>query len=273
MSKTNIIAEIGINHNGDIEIAKKLINIAAFAGCDYVKFQKREPDICVPDEQKSIIKETPWGKMTYLDYKKKIEFGKDEYEEIANYSNSVGIKWFASVWDKPSVDFCSNMTGIGKIPSALINDVELIAYARSKFDTLLLSTGMSTENEIEKAFKICKPDVIFHTNSTYPSPIQELNLNYIKWLKEKYQNTQIGYSGHEFGLVTTYAAVALGASWIERHVTLDREMWGSDQKSSVEPTGVIKLVNGIRSIELSLGKSEPRVLLESEKIKKNSLRK
>lgn len=273
MQKTNIISEIGINHNGDIDLAKKLITISAFAGCDYVKFQKREPDICVPDSQKSLIRQTPWGEMTYLDYKKKLEFGLYEYEQISDYCQTLGIKWFSSVWDIPSVDFCSKMTKIGKIPSALINDIELVSYARSKFETLLISTGMSTEEEIENAVRAGNPDVIFHTNSTYPSPINELNLNYIKWLKEKYPNSQIGYSGHEFGLVTTFAAVALGATWIERHVTLDREMWGSDQKSSVEPTGIIKLVTGIRSIEESLGDFAPRKLLASEMKKRDSLRK
>ena len=273
MQKTNIIAEIGINHNGDIETAKRLIMISAFAGCDYVKFLKREPDICVPDSQKSLIRQTPWGEMTYLNYKKKLEFGLYEYEQIAEYAESLRIKWFASVWDIPSVDFCSKMTKIGKIPSALINDIELVSYARSKFDTLLISTGMSTENEIEDAVTAGKPDVIFHTNSTYPSPINELNLKYISWLKKKYPTTQVGYSGHEFGLVTTFASVALGAQWIERHVTLDREMWGSDQKSSIEPSGLIKLVKGIRDIETSLGEEGPRKVLQSEASKLLSLRK
>lgn len=275
MKHTNIIAEIGINHNGDISIAKKLIDMASMAGCDYVKFQKRTPDICIPDSQKLLIRDTPWGKMSYLDYKKKIEFEEFEYLEINEHCKRLGIKWFASVWDMPSVDFCSARSEIGKIPSALITDLDLVKYARSKFDILLMSTGMSTEEEIEAAISAGNPDVVFHTNSTYPSPVSELNLNYIKWLSKKYPNIQIGYSGHEFGLVSTFAAVSIGATWIERHVTLDREMWGSDQKSSVEPAGIIKLVKGIRDIEKSLGPSElgPRILYESELSKKMSLRK
>lgn len=273
MQRTKVIAEIGINHNGDVNMAKKLMTVSAIAGCDYVKFQKREPDVCVPEHQKGQMRDTPWGKMTYLEYKKKLEFSQEDYEQIAEHASNVGVKWFASAWDIPSVDFCSRLTRIGKIPSALINDLDLLTYARKKFDLLLLSTGMSTEEEVEKAIEVGCPDVVFHTNSTYPSPISELNLRYITWLKKKYPNIQIGYSGHEYGLVTTFAAVSLGASWIERHVTLDREMWGSDQKSSVEPTGLIKLVKGIRDIESAMGLESPRRLLESEKSKRVSLRK
>ena len=270
---TKIIAEIGINHNGDVELAKKMITISAIAGCNFVKFQKRTPELCIPENQKSLIRDTPWGKISYIDYKKKIEFEKKEYEQIARHAEQEKINWFASVWDEPSVDFCSNYSGIAKIPSALINDLSLISYARKKFDILLMSTGMSTEEEIENAINACKPNVIFHTNSTYPSPINELNLSYITWLKQKYKEAEIGYSGHEFGLITTFAAVAMGANWIERHVTLDREMWGSDQKSSVEPTGLIKLVKGIRDIESSMGNFGPRKLLNSELLKRESLRK
>ena len=271
--KTNIIGEIGINHNGDVEIAKQLIDVASVAGCDYVKFQKRNPDLCVPDEQKNQPKSTPWGDMTYLEYKHRTEFGQDEYEEIDAYCKGKGMGWFASVWDKDSVDFMSKFTDTMKIPSALITDGELVQYTRENCNTLLISTGMSEEEEIETAVELGKPDVIFHTHSAYPSPIDELNLNYIRWLSNKYPSKQIGYSGHEYGLVTTFAAVAMGATWVERHITLDRTMWGSDQKSSVEPTGLIKLVKGIRDIDSAFGVPTSRKVHPSELSKRKSLRK
>ena len=270
--KTKIIAEIGINHNGDIDIAKKLIDVAYLSGCDYVKFQKRNPDICVPDDMKDSVKETPWGIMSYLEYKHRMEFDRDEYDIIDRYCKSKGIKWFASVWDEDSIDFMSKYTDIMKIPSALITQDNLLYHAREKSRYLMVSTGMSDEEEIEHAVKISNPDLIFHTNSTYPSPIEELNLNYINWLKEKYPNKEIGYSGHEFGLVTTYAAVVKGAEWIERHITLERTMWGSDHMASVEPHGMIKLVKDIRSIEKSMGTKSPRKVYDSELEKREMLR-
>lgn len=272
--KTKIIAEIGINHNGSIDICKKLISIAANAGCGFVKIQKRNPDVCVPEKEKNKLKKTPWGEMTYLDYKKKIEFNENQICELKYYSDSLGINFFASVWDKDSVDVMSKYSSIAKIPSALINDLDLCGYARDSFKTLVVSTGMSTEEEIEKCINSCSPDVVMHTNSTYPCPVEELNLNYLIWLKDKYQNKEIGYSGHEYGLVTTFAAVVLGSSWIERHITLDHSMWGSDQTSSLEPSGVFKLVKGIRDIEKSMKiPFGPRCLLEGEKLKRESLRK
>ena len=210
--------------------------------------------------------------MTYIEYKHKIEFGKKEFDEIDKYCKLIGIDWFASVWDIDSVDFMSEYTNIGKIPSALITSDELLKYSREKFDTLLISTGMSTEEEIEKAISICSPEVVFHTNSSYPSKIEELNLNYINHIKEKYPNVEPGYSGHEFGLVTTFATVPMGVKWVERHITLDRTLWGSDQMASVEPHGLIKLVKGIRDIEKSLGYSGPRKVLGSELSKRKSLR-
>ena len=268
-----IIAEIGINHNGDINNAKYLIDAAVLAGCDYVKFQKRNPDICVPEDQKSKIKSTPWGEMTYLEYKHKIEFGKEEYDAIDDYCKLRKIKWFASVWDKDSVDFMSNYVNIAKIPSALITDNELTKYARDKFKTLIISTGMSTQKQIDDCERNCMPNVIMHKNSTYPSPINELNLGYISYLKKKFWDLDIGYSGHEYGLVTTFATVPLGVKWIERHITLDRTMWGSDQLASIEPAGLFKLVKGIRDIESCLGGNDDRTILPSEKMKLKSLRK
>lgn len=271
---TQIIAEIGINHNGDLNICKQLIDAAVLAGCDYVKFQKRNPDICVPEDQKHKMKSTPWGEMTYLEYKHRIEFGKEEYDVIDAYCAEKGIGWFASVWDKDSVDFMCQYTTVAKIPSALITNKGLCEYARSRFLTLMISTGMSTEEEIQLAVLYSQPDVIMHTNSTYPSPIKELNLNYITHLKNKYEEAEIGYSGHEYGLTTTFATIPLGVEWIERHITLDRTMWGSDQLASIEPGGLIKLVKGIRDIELALGPDMPqdRILFPSELSKRKTLR-
>jgi N-acetylneuraminate synthase len=274
MNKTNIIAEIGINHNGSIDICKKLISIAACAGCDYVKIQKRNPELCVPDHQKNIIKETPWGKITYIDYKKRIEFDENQLLDLMNYSNFLNIKFFASVWDKDSVDIMKKYTSIVKIPSACITDLDLCRCARFNFDKLIISTGMSNEEEINACVEACTPDVVMHTNSTYPCNVEELNLNYILWLKQKYPSIEIGYSGHEYGLVATFAAKAIGASWIERHITLDHNMWGSDQKSSLEPAAIFKLVKGIRDIDSATQyKPQKRILFENEKIKKDILRK
>ena len=267
-----IIAEIGINHNGSVELAKQMIDAAKVAGCDYVKFQKRTPELCVPEHQKSVMRSTPWGEMSYIDYKHRIEFGKKEYDEINDYCLERDIEWFASVWDIPSVDFMLNYGSIGKIPSALITDDELLKYSREKFDVLLISTGMSNEEEITRAIIIGDPDVVFHTNSTYPSKIEELNLNYIRFLKEKYPDKSIGYSGHEFGLTTTFATVPMGVEWIERHITLNRTMWGSDQMASIEPHGLIKLTKGIRSIEAAMGTAAPRQVMGSELKKRKSLR-
>ena len=271
MKKVKIIAEIGINHNGDVELAKKIIAASAAAGCDYVKFQKRNPDICVPEDQKSKIRSTPWGDMTYLDYKKRIEFEEKEYDIIDKFCKDIGINWFASAWDLSSLKFLRNYSDMVKIPSALITNKELLINARKQFNFVLISTGMSTEEEVENAVNFCNPDVIFHTNSSYPSKVEDLNLNYITHLKNKF-NKSVGYSGHEFGLVTTFATVPLGVEWIERHVTLDRELWGSDQKSSVEPSGIYKLVKGIRDIEKSLGTAGPRKVSHEELEKKKSLR-
>ena len=261
-----IIAEIGINHNGDINIAKELIMAAKVAKCDYAKIQKRTPDLCVPEHQKNKMRKTPWGEIKYIDYKKRIEFNMKQIKELKEFSDSIGITFFASVWDIPSVDDMADVCKIGKIPSALITDLELCKYAREKFDTLIVSTGMSTEKEIEACIAVCNPDVVMHTNSTYPCPPEDLNLRYIQHLKKKYPNKEIGYSGHEYCLPTTYAAVALGATWVERHITLDRNMWGSDQKSSVEPAGLFHLTASIRNVEKAMQyPSGPRKQFEKGK--------
>ena len=272
MNHTKVIAEIGINHNGCIDTAKKLIDVAAISGCDYVKFQKRNPDVCVPEDQKSKIRDTPWGKISYLEYKYNMEFEEKQYDELFDYAEQKDIGIFASVWDKDSVDFMKNYTSMMKVPSALITNKTLLEYARKQSDYLMISTGMSTEEEVCKSVSVGDPDLIFHTNSTYPSPTEELNLEYINWLQAKYPTKDIGYSGHEYGLVTTFASVAMGATWIERHVTLDRTMWGSDQMASIEPIGLMKLVNGIRNIDKAMGSGGPRKLLNSELEKRQSLR-
>ena len=270
-----IIAEIGINHNGSIEECKKMMMLAKVSGCDFAKIQKRNPDVCVPNQQKNVEKDTPWGKMSYLDYKKKIEFNEDQIKELFDYAKTIDLEFFASVWDLDSVKLMSKYTKYVKLGSPVINDIELLRASRANFDFVIMSTGMSTEDEIENAVFYAKPDVIMHTNSTYPSPSEDLNLRYIEHLKKKHgSKSEIGYSGHEYGLVTTYAAVGLGAEWIERHITLDRELWGSDQKASVEPDGLIKLVKGIRSIEKATQYPPgPRMQFEGENYKKSTLRK
>lgn len=268
-----IIAEIGINHNGDIEKCKQMINMSSLCGANYVKIQKRNPDVCVPEYQKNTIRDTPWGKMTYLEYKKKIEFNEEQIKDLAEYSKDKNIEFFASVWDKDSVDIMCKYSNICKIGSACITDYELCEYARNKFDFLIISTGMSTEKEIDECIKRCNPDVIMHTNSTYPCPVEELNLNYITHLKNKYPNKEIGYSGHEYGLVTTFVTIPMGVTWIERHITINRTDWGSDQSSSIEPHGLYKLVKGIRDIEMALKyKPQERILFKNELDKKKVLR-
>ena len=280
MERVKIIGEIGINANGSLRIAKELILVARAAGCDYVKFQKRTPELCVPDAQKNVMKSTPWGEMTYLEYKEQIEFSENDFIELFSYANDLDIGIFASVWDTPSVDFMSELIGncgkpsIGKIPSPLITDRELVEYAREKFDVLIMSTGMSTEEEVEEAYMWGEPDVIMHTNSTYPTPVEELNLRYITRLSKIAPQCEIGYSGHEYGIVTTFAAVALGATWVESHITLDHNMWGSDQAASIEPNGLFKLVKGIRDIEKSmLYEPQKRILFDGELSKRKTLRK
>ena len=255
-SPSYIIAEIGINHNGDINIAKELIKVAKEAGCDAVKFQKRNPDVCVPEKQKNVMRETPWGYITYLDYKYKVEFEKEEYDIINDYCKSLNIHWFASPWDVDSVQFLSQYDIPAlKVPSASLNDIELLKSMKETDIPIILSTGMSTQEEVDAAIDLLDGNeiAVLHCVSTYPTPPEELNLNVIKTFQNKYPNMIIGYSGHETGLSTTYAAVALGAKIIERHITLDRSMWGTDHSASVEPQGLKSLVGNIRDIESSMG--------------------
>ncbi|MGD9096522.1 MAG: N-acetylneuraminate synthase family protein [Desulfobacterales bacterium] len=250
-----IIGEIGINHNGDIDIAKKLIDVAAFAGLDAVKFQKRTPELCVPEEQKNLMRETPWGIMSYMDYRYRVEFETDAYAEIDDYCREKGILWFASCWDEPSVDFIEQFEPpCFKIASAAITNDQLIAKHVEKERPLVLSTGMSSMDEIDHTISRLDPQkmLLAHCTSSYPCIPEELNLRMIETLQSKY-NCPVGYSGHEVGLQTTYAAVVLGACFIERHITLDRAMWGSDQAASVEPAGLMRLVRDIRIIEKAMG--------------------
>jgi N-acetylneuraminate synthase len=256
-----IIAEIGINHNGDIAIAKQLMDVAVETGCDAVKFQKRTPEICVPEEQKSIPRETPWGTMTYFEYKKRIEFEQPEFEQIDAYAKKIGIDWFASPWDVPSVDFLEGFNvPCQKIASACLTDSELLTAINKTKTTTILSTGMSSIEEIDKAVSLLNnvPLAIAQATSTYPAEASELNLRALQTFAEKYK-VPVGYSGHERGLQVTIAAVALGATFIERHITLDRSMWGTDHSASLEPEGLKKLVRDIRIVELALGDGKKKV--------------
>ena len=269
-----IVAEVGINHNGDIELAKSLIDAAVNAGVDGVKFQKRTPLLCVPEDQKEKKRETPWGYITYLDYRYRVEFEQAEYAEIDRHCRERGIDWFASVWDEPSVEFLEGFTPLCyKIPSASLTDHNLLRRARETGRPIILSTGMSTMKEIDRAVEVLGVEnlVITHATSTYPCEPTELNLKMIHTLKQKYP-CPIGYSGHEVGLIPSVTAVALGACLIERHITLDRAMWGSDQAASVEPAGFERLVKYIRVTEESLGDGVKRVY-ESEQASLQKLRR
>jgi N-acetylneuraminate synthase len=269
-----IIAEVGINHNGDLDLVKQLGDAAKRAGVDAVKFQKRTPELCVPDDQKEKKRETPWGYITYLDYRYKVEFKQEDYAEIDSYCRERGIQWFASVWDEPSVDFLEAYSPICyKIPSASLTDHALLKHTRDTGRPIILSTGMSTMDEIKSAVKVLGEDdlVMTHATSTYPCEPSELNLKMIHTLQNEF-SCPIGYSGHEVGLIPTVTAVALGACLVERHITLDRAMWGSDQAASVEPAGFERLVKYIRVAEESLGDGVKRVY-ESEQPSRQKLRR
>jgi len=271
----NIIGEVGINWNGSIDKAKKLIDIISLAGCDYVKFQKRDPDKCVPDHQKEKEKIVPWRKepTTYLQYKKDIELNEEQYKELKLYCHDKKISMFSSAWDIDSAKFLKNFDYIVKIPSAKITDLELLDYCRDRFDQKILSTGMSTEQEIEEAVKILKPTIIMHTNSIYPTPSKDLNLGYIDWLQQKYSHTEIGYSSHFFGLLDSFVALGKGCTWLEKHVCESHNDWGSDQSSSIEPHGLFKLVKSIRELEGPNEKgNEKRWPYPGEDIKRDQLR-
>jgi N-acetylneuraminate synthase len=251
-----VIGEIGINHNGDLRTALALIKQAKAAGMDAVKFQKRTPEICTPRDQWDLERDTPWGRMTYLDYRHRVEFGTDDYRQIDEYCHEIGIDWFASPWDVESVDFLGGFNQPAfKVASACLTDDVLLRAMRGTGKTVILSTGMSTPDQIRHAVEVLgsRNIILCHATSTYPAPTEQLNLRMIETLSAEYPNVPVGYSGHEVGLQTTLCAVALGAVLVERHITLDRAMWGSDQSASVEPEGMRRLVRDIRVLEASLG--------------------
>lgn len=257
-----IIGEIGINHNGSLELAKNMIEGAAKAGADAVKFQKRTPEICVPKQQWNIERDTPWGRMTYIDYRHKVEFSAEEYGEIDRYCKELGITWTASCWDGPSVDFIEQFdVAFYKAPSAMLTDIELLKKMKNTGKPLMLSSGMSTMEQIETAINELGADnlLLAHSTSTYPCPVEELNLRMINTLMDKFPQIPIGYSGHETGLAPTWAAVTLGATFVERHITTDRAMWGTDQAASVEIGGLERLIGNIRDIEKALGDGVKKV--------------
>lgn len=274
-----IVAEIGINHNGSVEVARALIRAAADAGCDLVKIQKREPDECVPAEQRDVVRETPEGPMRYIEYKRRIELDRGQVASLARYADSLGLGLFASVWDLPSVAVMRGVApAVGKIPSALITDLDLCRAAREAFGTLVVSTGMSTEGEIATCVEACQPDVIMHSVSSYPTSLDELGMRYVAHIRECWPSVEAGYSGHEKHVHTAAAAVACGATWLERHLTLDRGAWGSDHSSSLEPGGMADFVRIARETRRALGPEEMatagyrRLPRESEMAKRASLR-
>jgi N-acetylneuraminate synthase len=270
-----VIAEIGINHNGSIDEAYKLINLAKETGCDAVKFQKRTPELAVPKNQWEELKETPWGVLSYIDYKRKMEFDISQYKQIDKYCKKNNITWFASCWDELAVEEMASLDiKCFKIASASLTDQTTVNKMLGYDIPIILSTGMSSDEEISNCMEIIGNRTIglLHTTSSYPCPVEELNLKMIETLKSKYNKHVIGYSGHESGLVTTSVAVAFGAKIIERHITLDRASWGSDHAASLAPNGLRSLIGHIRSVEQAIGDGV-KVVYESEIPIKKKLRR
>ena len=270
-----ITGEIGINHNGDLSNAIALIDQAVDSGCDAVKFQKRTPTICTPRDQWDVERDTPWGRMSYIDYRHRVEFGIDEYAAIDEHAKRRGIAWFASPWDLESVDFLEAFdVPAHKVASACLTDDDLLRRIRATGRTIILSTGMSTMRQIRHAVEVLGSDniILCHATSTYPAPTAELNLKMIYTLQAEFPNVPIGYSGHETGLQTTLAAVAMGAVFVERHITLDRSMWGSDQAASIEPQGLARLVRDVRVITEAMGDGVKRVY-DGEQLAMKKLRR
>jgi len=267
-----VIAEIGINHNGDMSICKELIDVAVEAGCDAVKFQKRTIDKVYTQEFLDSYRESPWG-ITQRDQKLGLEFGKDEYTEIDHYCKEKGIAWFASAWDLDSQVFLQQFNcKYNKIASAMIVYEDLLRVVAQEGRHTFISTGMTTYDDIQRAVDIFKDEgcsfELMHTVSTYPMKDENANLNMIKTLREKYQ-CNVGYSGHEVGLAVSYAAVALNISSLERHITLDRSMYGSDQSASVEPPGLRQLVGAVKKVELAMGDGVKKSISDEEAVAKN----
>lgn len=259
-----IIAEIGINHNGDIELAKKLIDIAAQAGCDAVKFQKRTPEICVPEKIKTIMRDTPWGLITYLDYKKKIEFNENEYDLIESYCKQKNIAWSASAWDIESLRFLDKYNlPFNKVASALATHIEFLKEVAKRKILTYVSVGMCGYEDIDAIVEIFRsyscPLVLMYTVSTYPAQDKDLNLKMIQTISNKY-NLPVGYSGHESSVSPSVVAASLGAVAIERHITLDRSMWGTDHSASLESSGLNQLVGAIRKVPIVLGDGVKKII-------------
>lgn len=273
LNELYFIAEIGINHNGDIQIVKKLIDASNATLWNCVKFQKRNPDVCVPDHQKDVMRDTPWGRMTYLEYKHRVEFGREEYDYIDEYCREKPIDWTVSVWDNDSVNFISKYdVPFIKIPSAMLTNDELIEATVATNKQIILSTGMSTLSEIDHAVDVLGGSdfTLLHCNSTYPAAEEDLNLNNIKMMEDRYK-VPIGYSGHEEDLEACMVAVTLGALIIERHITLNHNMWGTDQGSSLEVVAMDMLKKRCNNIQTMLGQYD-RVVSESEKEIRKKLR-
>jgi len=262
------IGEIGINHNGDLQIAKKLIDAIFACNWNCAKFQKRNPDVAVPEKQKFVMRDTPWGRISYIEYKYKVEFGQQQYEYIDKYCKEKPIDWTASVWDIDSLNFLTQFDiPFIKIPSAKITNDELIIEAAKTQIPLFISTGMSTVEEIDKAVNLTKKygksPVIMHCNSSYPTPHEEANLRVIRFLKDRYSDCTIGYSGHEKDLEPSVIAIALGAKVVERHITLSHDMWGTDQEASLEILAMDMLKKRSKDVELMLG-SDKKIISKSE---------
>lgn len=259
---TYVIAEIGLNHNGDVDIAKRLVDVAAEAGAQAVKFQKRSPHISTPEHMKNVMRSTPWGEMTYLDYRFRVEFDREQYIEIGDHATLRGLAWFASPWDEPAVAFLEDINVAAyKVASASVTDLGMLRAIAATGKPVILSTGMSTLVQIDAAVAALGTDnlIVLHATSTYPLPAEEANLRMIPALAARYPGVPIGYSGHEVGEQISIAAVALGATVVERHITLDRSMWGSDHSASLEPAAFSSLVSDIRVIEDALGDGVKRI--------------
>jgi N-acetylneuraminate synthase len=266
IKKPVLIAEIGINHNGSIKLAKKMIDLAKDCGFDFVKFQKRNPDISTPEIQKKILRNTPWGYITYLDYKKKIEFGLKEFKQIDSYCKKKKIKWFASAWDLESQSFLKKFNlKYNKVASAMVTNLKLISRIAKEKKLTFISTGMSSMKNISKCLKIFKKEkckfILMHCVSTYPCPPEKLNLRMIQTLKKKFK-CEVGYSGHESDVSPTILAYFLGANYIERHITLDRTMWGTDQAASLAEPGMRSLSRILSKMPKVLGTGQKKMSSE-----------
>ena len=275
MSRVFVIAEIGINHNGSLEIAKQLIRMAKECGCDAVKFQKRDVSVCIPFWKRNDTRETPWGKLTYFEYKKKLEFGREEYDAIDNYCKSLHIDWFASPWDINSLKFLRKYDlKYNKIASAMLTNIPLLNAVAKEGKFTFVSTGMSTMKYIERAVNIFRkhecPFVLMHCVGTYPAKNDDLNLRMIPMLKKRFK-CPVGYSDHSRGVLAASLAVALGACVIEKHITLDRTMFGTDQANSLEKRGLEILVRDVHSVPSMLGDGRKR-LLDEEILKLKDLK-